>query len=57
LREELSEEAAVAVAEDEGSLLVEHSREVVKAAAFESSSEGEVFEPAIRVGDVIEVGE
>jgi hypothetical protein len=47
LREELREEATVSVAEDEGSFLLEQGGEVVEAAAFEGSAEGEVFEPAI----------
>jgi hypothetical protein len=55
LCEELSEEATVSVAEDEGSLLLEESGEVVDAAALEGSAEGEVFEPAIRAGYMVEV--
>jgi hypothetical protein len=56
LREELSEKSAVAVAEDEGPLVVEHSGEVVKAAAFEGASESQVFEPVIGAGYEVEVG-
>jgi hypothetical protein len=55
LREKLSEEAAVSVAEDEGSLLLKEVGQVVEAAAFEGSAEGEVFEPAIRASYGVEV--
>jgi hypothetical protein len=55
LREELREEAAVSVAEDEGTLLLEEVREVVEAAAFEGSAKGEVFEPAIGASYGVEV--
>jgi len=54
LCEESSEEAAVSVAEDECTLLLEESGEVVEAAVFEGSSQGEVFEPAIWAGDWVE---
>jgi hypothetical protein len=55
LREELSEKAAVAVAEDEGSLSMEHSGEVVKAATFEGASESQVFEPVIGAGYEVKI--
>lgn len=51
-----SEETAISIAEDERPLLMEQAREKVQAAAFESTAEGEVFEPTIRTGDEIEVG-
>jgi len=56
LRDELSEKAAVSVAEDEGSPLLEESGEIVEAAAFEGSAEGEVFEPAIGASNEVKVG-
>jgi hypothetical protein len=49
------EETAISIAEDERLLLIQQAREKVQAAAFESMPEGEVFEPAIRTGDEIEV--
>jgi hypothetical protein len=55
LREELREKAAVSVAEDEGSLLLEEVGEVLEAAAFEGAAEGEVFEPAVRASYKVEV--
>jgi hypothetical protein len=56
LREELSEETTVSVAEDEGSPLLEESGKIVEAAAFEGSAESEVFEPAIGAGYEVKVG-
>jgi hypothetical protein len=56
LSEELGEKAAVAVAEDEGSLALEEAGEVVEAALLEGAAEGDVFEPAIRASDGVEVG-
>jgi hypothetical protein len=56
LCEQTGEEATVSVAEDEGPLLVEEVGEIVEAAALESLTEGEVFEPAIGPGDGVEVG-
>ncbi len=56
LREELSEESTVSVAEDQGAATIEQLREIVSAAVFECFAEGEVFEPAIRFGDEVEVG-
>jgi hypothetical protein len=56
LREETGEEAAVAVAEDEGGFLMGEGGEVVEAGSLESGAEGEVFEPAIRAGYGVEVG-
>jgi hypothetical protein len=55
LHEELREESAVSVAEDEGSFFLEEVGEVVEAAAFEGGAEGEVFEPAIRASYGVEV--
>jgi hypothetical protein len=56
LSEELGEEAAVAVAKDEGSLALEEAWQVVEAAVLESAAQGDVFEPAVRTRDVVEVG-
>jgi hypothetical protein len=56
LCEELGEEAAVTVAKDEGSFALKEAGQVVEAAALESAAEGEVFEPAIRARDEVEVG-
>ena len=53
--QELREEAAVAVAEDEGSLLVLQGVEVVGSAALQGWAEGEVFEPAVGAGYGVEV--
>jgi hypothetical protein len=54
--EELGEETAVSVAQDQGVAAIEEIREVVIAAVFEGTAEREVFEPAIRFSDVVEVG-
>ncbi len=54
--EELGEETAVTVAEDEGLLLVLQSGEVVGSAALEGWAEGQVFEPAVRACNQVEVG-
>ena len=53
--EEAGEEAAVAVAEDEGAARVASCGRKWVAAALEGGAEGEVFEPAIRAGDEVEV--
>ena len=54
--EELGQKAAVSVAEDEGSPLLMEAGKVVETAAFEGSAESQVFEPAIRASDEIEIG-
>jgi hypothetical protein len=54
--EELGEEAAVSVTEDEGAAAIEDLREEVQAAVFEGFGECEVFEPSIWGSDEIEVG-
>jgi hypothetical protein len=51
VREELGEEAAVSVAEDESAVVVEELREIVEAAVFERPAEGKVLEPAIGTGN------
>jgi len=56
LREKCCQEAAVAVAEDEGASAAGELGEKVEAAAFEGEAQGEVFEPAVRAGDSVEVG-
>jgi len=53
--EELGEESAVAVAEDEGVVAWRELREEVGAGALEEGAEGEVFSPAVEAGDVVEV--
>jgi len=55
LPEELGEEAAVSVSYDQSAFLLEEVGEIVEAAAFEGSAEGEVLEPAIRAGYEIEI--
>jgi len=54
--EELGEEAAVPITEQEGSAGLEEAREEVEATALEEGAEGEVFEPAVGAGDAVEVG-
>jgi hypothetical protein len=57
--EELSKEAAVSIAQDEGSAdlaVMRELREIVIAAVFEGFAESEIFEPAIGFGDEVEVG-
>ena len=54
--EELGEETAVSVTQDQGVAAIEEIREVVIAAVFEGTAEREVFEPAIRFSDGVEVG-
>ena len=54
-QKESGEEAAVAVAEDEGAFAVEEAREEVGSAALERAAEGEVFGEAIGAGDGVEV--
>ena len=54
--QELGEEAAVAVAEDEGLVAGWELREEVGAGALEEGAEGEVFGVAVDAGDGIEVG-
>ena len=56
LSEELREETAVTVTENEGGFLLEEVMEVVEASLLERWAEGEVFEPAIGAGDGVEVG-
>lgn len=56
LGEELGQEAAVSVAQDEGSFLLGEGRQVVEACSFERSTEGEVFEVTIGVSYAIEAG-
>jgi len=51
----LGEEATVAIAKDEGSAGVEDTGKEVEAAALEEGAEGEVLEPAVGVGDPVEV--
>ncbi len=46
--EQMREESAVSVTEDQGAAGLEELREEVEAAAMEEGAEGEVFEPAIR---------
>jgi hypothetical protein len=53
--EELGEEAAISVAQDEGSFLLGEGRQVVEACSFERSAECEVFEVAVGAGYEIEV--
>ena len=54
--EELGEEAAISVAEDECVTAIEELWEEVEAAVFECFAEGEVFEPTIGAGYLVEVG-
>jgi hypothetical protein len=56
LPEEFGEEAAVSIADDQGSLLLEEIGEEAKAAVFEGAAQSEVFEPAIGSCDEIEAG-
>lgn len=53
--EELSEETAVSVAEDQGIFPVEKTREKVKTATLERSTQGEALEQAVGAGDMVEV--
>jgi hypothetical protein len=53
--EQLGEEATVSIAQDECAAMIEELWEKVVAAVFEGFAEGEVFEPAIRFGDEIEI--
>jgi hypothetical protein len=53
---ESGEEAAVSVAEDEGLLLLEETREEVQTATLKGATQGEVLEPAVGAGYEIEVG-
>jgi hypothetical protein len=53
--QQAGEEAASAVAEDEGSAGVEETGEEVEAAALEGRSESEVLEPAVGAGYAVEV--
>ena len=53
--EESGGEASVSIAKDEGSFLVEDRGEVAEAAVYQGFTEGEVFEPAIWAGDVVEI--
>lgn len=53
--QERSEKAAVSITDNEGAFLIEKERKKVQPAAFEGTAEGEVFEPAIRPGDPVEV--
>jgi hypothetical protein len=55
LREQLREEAAVAVAQDQCAATIAELRKKVIAAPFERSTERQVLEPAIRACDEIEV--
>jgi FKBP-type peptidyl-prolyl cis-trans isomerase 2 len=55
LGEEAGQEAAVAVAEDEGSVAWGKLREEVVPGAGEERAEGEVLGPAVEVGDAVEV--
>jgi hypothetical protein len=52
--EELGEEAAVSVAEDEGVFVMEESWDEVSSAALQGGAQGEVFEPAIGAGYQVE---
>ena len=54
--EELGEEAAVAVAENQGSSTIVEAWEEVGAGALEQGAEGEVLKPAVGAGDGVEVG-
>ena len=54
--QELREEAAISVAQNECAATVEELWEIVEAAVFEGFAEGEVFEPAIGASDEIKVG-
>jgi len=54
LGKERGEEAAVAVAKDEGAGAAGEAGKEVKTAVFESAAEGEVFEPAVGAGDTVE---
>lgn len=55
-QEELSEEAAVAVAEDEGVARMAEFAEQCGAGALEQRAEGEVFGGAVDGGYAVEVG-
>jgi hypothetical protein len=52
----LREKATVSVTKEESVSLLEEIRQIVKATAFKSSTEGQVFEPAIWTRDAVEVG-
>jgi hypothetical protein len=54
--EELGAEAAVSVAEDECVTALEELWKEVEAAVVERLAEGEVFEPTIGAGYLVEVG-
>jgi hypothetical protein len=53
---ELGEEAAVTIAQDQGSSTIVEAWEEVGAGALEEGTERKVFEPAVGAGDGVEVG-